>query len=282
MNDTVNDTLTAAQGMPVLDTTGQTTTYDSYIGASVLTGLQHTMSEDPGEMAFLVTTQIMELWFRVIGHEWRAARDALREDRLPEALDALRRSLLQHQALNDSWRPIAALTPTQFNAFRAFFGTASGFQSPSYRHLEFLLGEKSASLLVPFRSTPDAHAELEAALGEPGLYDETLHYLYRQGMPVPEHVLERDVTQPYAADAKIDAVWGQIYAGDPDSPLALLAETLTDVAELVIRWRQDHLLATRRAMGSKTGSAGSSGVAWLEKRTVRPVFPELWSARSHV
>ena len=60
------------------------------------------------------------------------------------------------------------------------------------------------------------------------------------------------------------------------------ARLLTDVAELVWRWRNDHLVATRRAMGSKPGTGGSAGVAWLEKRATKNVFPELWTARSHV
>jgi tryptophan 2,3-dioxygenase len=50
----------------------------------------------------------------------------------------------------------------------------------------------------------------------------------------------------------------------------------------VWRWRNDHLVATRRAMGAKAGTGGSAGVAWLEKRAQKNVFPELWTARSHV
>lgn len=38
----------------------------------------------------------------------------------------------------------------------------------------------------------------------------------------------------------------------------------------------------RRAMGAKVGTGGSAGVAWLEKRASKNVFPELWTARSHV
>ncbi|CAM5717456.1 tryptophan 2,3-dioxygenase family protein [Streptomyces hirsutus] len=64
--------------------------------------------------------------------------------------------------------------------------------------------------------------------------------------------------------------------------VARLGEALTDVAELVWRWRNDHLVATRRAMGAKAGTGGSAGVAWLEKRARNNVFPELWTARSYV
>ena len=34
-------------------------------------------SDDPAEMAFLITTQVMELWFTLLVHEWRTARDEL-------------------------------------------------------------------------------------------------------------------------------------------------------------------------------------------------------------
>lgn len=77
-------------------------------------------------------------------------------------------------------------------------------------------------------------------------------------------------------------MWTDLYCGDPADELARLGETLTDVAELVWRWRSDHLLATRRAMGAKAGTGGSAGVPWLEKRAQKSVFPELWTARSHV
>lgn len=135
---------------PHLDFQG-TTPYEDYVQADVLTHLQHTRSDDPGEMVFLVTTQVMELWFTVIVHEWETAARALREDRVPVAIDALKRSVRELDALNASWRPLGQLTPAQFNSYRAALGEGSGFQSAMYRRMEFLLGEKSASMLVPHR-----------------------------------------------------------------------------------------------------------------------------------
>ncbi|MFI9626953.1 tryptophan 2,3-dioxygenase family protein [Streptomyces sp. NPDC052042] len=267
---------------PHLDFEG-TTPYEDYVQADVLTHLQHPLSDDPGEMVFLVTTQVMELWFTVIVHEWETAAHALREDRLTVARDALKRSVRELEALNASWTPLAQLTPAQFNSYRGALGEGSGFQSAMYRRMEFLLGEKSASMLVPHRGAPRVHAELEKALSEPGLYDETLALLARHGHPVPRSVLERDLTQRYEPSSEVEAVWAEIYANpDQNDELVRLGEALTDVAELVWRWRNDHLVATRRAMGSKTGTGGSAGVAWLEKRAMKNVFPELWSARSHV
>ncbi|GII54431.1 tryptophan 2,3-dioxygenase [Planotetraspora thailandica] len=259
-----------------------TTPYEDYVQADVLTHLQHPLSDDPGEMVFLVTTQVMELWFTVIVHEWETACRALREDRLPVAMDALKRSVRELEALNASWRPLSQLTPAEFNAYRSALGEGSGFQSAMYRRMEFLLGEKSSSMLVPHRGAPRIHAELEKALREPGLYDEVLHLLARRGHAVPRAVLERDLSQRYEPSAEVEAAWTEIYSGDRDSDLVRLGEALTDVGELVWRWRNDHLVATRRAMGAKAGTGGSAGVAWLERRAAKNVFPELWTARSHV
>ncbi|WP_406394003.1 tryptophan 2,3-dioxygenase family protein [Streptomyces sp. NBC_00887] len=267
---------------PHLDFAG-TTPYEDYVQADVLTHLQHLRSDDPGEMVFLVTTQVMELWFTVIVHEWETATRALREDRIPVARDALKRSLRELEALNASWKPLAGLTPAQFNSYRGSLGEGSGFQSAMYRRMEFLLGDKSASMLVPHRGAPRVHAELEKALHEPGLYDETLALLARRGHAVPQSVLDRDLSRKYEPSPVVEAIWAEIYAGpDQNDELVRLGEVLTDVGELVWRWRNDHLVATRRAMGSKTGTGGSAGVAWLEKRATKNVFPELWTARSHV
>ncbi|POX60626.1 tryptophan 2,3-dioxygenase [Streptomyces sp. Ru62] len=266
---------------PNLDFAG-TTPYEDYVKADVLTHLQHTLSDDPGEMVFLVTTQVMELWFTVIVHEWETAAQALRADDVPTALAALKRSVRELEALNASWKPLGQLTPAQFNSYRGALGEGSGFQSAMYRRLEFLLGEKSASMLVPHRGAPRVHAELEKALHEPSLYDEVLRLLARRGHAIPDAVLHRDVSRRYEPSDAVEAAWTEIYSGDQNAELARLGEALSDVAELVWRWRNDHLVATRRAMGAKAGTGGSAGVAWLEKRARKNVFPELWTARSHV
>ncbi|MEU0185388.1 tryptophan 2,3-dioxygenase family protein [Streptomyces sp. NPDC006207] len=272
------DVSQAAPEAPSLDFEG-TTPYEDYVQADVLTHLQHPRSDDPGEMVFLVTTQVMELWFTVIVHEWETASRALAADDLPTALAALKRSTYELQSLNASWEPIAHLTPAQFNAYRAALGEGSGFQSAMYRRMEFLLGEKSASMLVPHRGAPRVHDELQKALHEPSLYDEVLRLLARRGHDVPQR---DDLSQRYEADPAVERAWQAVYSGDQEDELVRLGEALTEVAELVWRWRNDHLVATRRAMGAKTGTGGSAGVSWLEKRATKNVFPELWTARSHV
>ena len=256
--------------------------YDDYVHASVLNSLQQPLTEAADEMGFLVTTQVMELWFTLIVHEWRTAREAFAKDDLDAATDALVRSRRAVGALVDSWQPIAALTPLQFNGFRAAFGQASGFQSAMYRHMEFLLGEKSATLVRAHQGDTRVHETLRDAHREPSLYDEVLAYLYRQGLPVPEHVRERDVTLPYEADPGVTEAWRHVYTGPQHHPLLALGELLTDIAERVTRWRFDHVMVVRRAMGAKPGSAGSSGVDFLRARADRLVVPELWAVRGDI
>ena len=71
----------------------ETTPYDAYVRASTLATLQKTATDEPGEYMFLVLSQIMELYFNLLAFEWRTAQRFLREDRLGEALLALRRRI---------------------------------------------------------------------------------------------------------------------------------------------------------------------------------------------
>jgi tryptophan 2,3-dioxygenase len=127
---------------PTLDFAGATP-YVRYGGIDTLLGLQETRSGHPAETGFLITTQVMELLFSLIRHEWVQTRGALDADDVPAALAALRRGTRAQDVLVESWDLLATLTPTEFNAFREYLGEASGFQSYTYRELEFLLGNKS-------------------------------------------------------------------------------------------------------------------------------------------
>src|SRR5262249_11198106 len=126
---------------------GGTTPYEDYVHAATLHALQQPVTSDPLERSFLVITQVMELYFGLLCADLTHARDRLRCDPLPAATAALRRCTAQFEALRAAWRPLARMTPREFNSFRGALGEGSGFQSGAYRHLEFLLGEKSASLL---------------------------------------------------------------------------------------------------------------------------------------
>ncbi|MBB2911438.1 tryptophan 2,3-dioxygenase [Streptosporangium becharense] len=265
----------ANEGLPTL-AFDATTPYDDYVGTEVLHQLQRPVTDVPEELSFLVTTQVMELYFGLLRSEWLLAQRQLDADDASAATQTIRRTVRHFQALNAAWASLSWLTPAQFNGFRDALGEGSGFQSALYRHVEFLLGNKSEALIRPHRRNPRAHRELVEALHRPSLYDSVLAFLARAGYPIPRAVLERDPVTEYEPDPAVEKVWAEVYAG----PLAPLAEALTDLAEQFSDWRYRHVMAVRRSMGAKPGSGGSNGLSWLERSMRRQVFPELWTART--
>ncbi|MDA8372302.1 MAG: tryptophan 2,3-dioxygenase family protein [Nocardiopsaceae bacterium] len=257
--------------------------YVDYGAIDTLLSLQRPRTAEPAETSFIIATQVMELLFTLIRQHWEAARDALDADDVPAALAGLRRAIYAQDVLVSSWDLVATLTPTEFGRFRDALGEASGFQSYTYRHLEFLLGNKSAALIGPHRAAPQVRADLERALAAPGLYDAALRLLHRRGYPVPAGQVERDWSRPYSAHPGVERAWAEVYADDrPGNTLLALAEALLDTAERVTRWRHRHLMAVKRSMGAKPGTGGSSGLEWLAKNTEQDVFPELWSLRTGI
>lgn len=257
--------------------------YSDYIGLEQLLSLQQPRTDEPTEMSFVIASQVMELLFALLKHEWTTARDLLEQDRAAEATRVLRRSVRQADVLVNSWDLLATLTPAEFGAFREALGEASGFQSHLYRQLEFMLGYKRANIIRPYAGVPNVHAELDAALHAPSLYDAALGVLHRRGLPVPAHKLTGDRTRAYEPDPAVEQAWAEVYAtGTAHQDLRDLGEVLTDISERWTRWRERHLSATLRALGNRPGTGGSSGAEWLE-RTVRVrVFPDLWTMRTSV
>ncbi|GAA0911331.1 tryptophan 2,3-dioxygenase [Nonomuraea longicatena] len=236
--------------------------YDTYVHASTLHSLQQTLSDDPGEMSFLMISQIMELYFGLVHYELRQAQRAVDADDVQGALGPLRRTELHLDGLNTAWNGLRWMTPSDFNRFREQLGDGSGFQSAMYRHLEFALGLKSDSVIRPFRRQPEVHAALERGLREPSLWDSVTALLARRG---------------FAGDGLVEA-WVRVYADD--DALRRLGEALTEVAQRFGDWRYQHLQAVRRTMGAKAGTGGSAGLVWLERSMAKTVFPELWTART--
>jgi tryptophan 2,3-dioxygenase len=101
--------------------------------------------------------------------------DCVRRDDLGPTFKMLARVSTIQQQLLQSWDVLATITPHDYSAFRNTLGKSSGFQSPQYRMLEFLIGNKNADTIKVFRSDPQVYELLERALRAPSLYDEVLH-----------------------------------------------------------------------------------------------------------
>ncbi|MDS1269137.1 tryptophan 2,3-dioxygenase family protein [Lipingzhangella sp. LS1_29] len=253
--------------------------YVQYGHIDTLHALQQPRTTHPSERDFILTTQIMELLFHTIIHRWEHARTALENDDPRTALTWLKRATHAQDVLVESWQLLADLKPTEFAQFRDHLGPASGFQSYTYRHMEFLLGNKSTAVLTTHTATPHIHHQLHQALHQPSLYDAALRLLARRGLPVPSHATQRDWSQPHQPDPQVEQAWIQVYRGHDPEALDL-AETLLDTAERHTRWRHRHLHAVKRVLGAKPGTGGSSGLHWLEQAAQQDVFTELWSLRS--
>ncbi|MEY9949018.1 tryptophan 2,3-dioxygenase [Kitasatospora sp. GAS1066B] len=258
--------------------TSGATPYERYARLDVLHTLQQPRSTVDAELSFIVTTQVMELLFDLLRHEWELAQRALRADDLPGALAALRRGANAQDVLNSSWDLLATLTPVEFSAFRPLLGEASGFQSSAYLRLEFLLGNKSDRLLAMYQGAPETHRELSDALARPGLYDDVVALLARRGFAVAPNV----GPERYTASPQLEAAWRTVYTDPAHAELVVLAEALLDTAERVTRWRQRHYASVKRSMGAKPGSGGSSGLSWLKAAADQDVFPELWTVRGEL
>lgn len=262
---------------------GGRTPYDQYVRTLEIHRLQRTLTDEEPEVAFLYISQVMELYFALIRAEFEFAIAHLKADALVRAVVALRRSTSHFEALNASWASLRWLTPMDFNRFRAELGVASGFQSWAYRHVEFLVGLKSRSLVRAYQGNPEVYEPLMQTLQAPCLYDEALAALSRAGLAIDSGRLERDFTGAVEPDESAQRAWAQIMGTRAiDDPLRMLADALADVAEAFQEWRHLHLVAVQRSLGDRAGSGGSSGLDWLGKSLARPVFVDLWSARALV
>ncbi len=213
-------------------------TYGGYLQLDRLLSAQVPLSQPPhhDEMLFIIQHQTTELWFKLLLHELRAAVRFVQADDLEPSFKILARVKHIQAQLVNQWSVLATLTPTEYGEFRHVLGPASGFQSPQYRLVEFILGNKDPRMLQVHRQSPKDHAELEAALRAPSLYDEFLRHLARRGRAIPREVLERDLSGPPPRHPGLIAVFKRIYEDPTQSWDAYeMCEKLVDVDE-TSRW----------------------------------------------
>ncbi len=259
--------------------------YTAYLALDVLLEAQKPLSDPPhhDEMLFIIQHQITELWIKLVIHEIEGASNRIRDDDLPPAVKNLARvKHIQTQMFNQ-WMVLDTLTPSEYAQFRHVCGKASGFQSPQYRLLEFLLGNKSATLLTVYEHQPVWHERLVNALNAPSVYEEFLAYLARAGMAVPKSALDRDFSTVREDDDGVVAVLKQIY-DEPRKHWANyeMCEALMDVANNFQFWRFHHMKTVERIIGHKRGTGGSSGVPFLKKALESEFFPELIRVRTEI
>ncbi len=261
----------------------QDISYGSYLSLDKLLECQKPRTGAHDEMMFMIIHQASELWMKLCIHEISAAMREVEKDNLGAVFKMLSRvSRIQGQ-LRQSWSVLSTMTPADYRGFRDGLGQSSGVQSFQYREIEFALGNKHAELIEVHRQNPQRYEHLSKVLNSPSFYDLCLQHLARKGLQIPDEILDRDWSQPYVANAMVEAAWAKIYSAVDDHwELYELAEKLVDLEYEFQMWRFSHMKTVERIIGYGKGTGGTSGVAFLQKALNLRFFPELWSVRSEL
>ena len=255
----------------------QKLTYGDYLSLDTLLDSQHPRSPDHNEMLFIIQHQTSELWMKLMLHELRAAIAHLHDDRLPPAFKMLARVTRIMEQLVSAWTVLSTMTPTEYSKVRSHLGTSSGFQSPQYREIEFLLGNKGAAHVRSHEGRQRIY--LESLLTKPSIYDEAIELLRRSGFDIAPSPTTTEGTRPF--DPAVEAAWLVVYR-DPEQHWRLyeLAEELIDLEDAFRQWRFRHVTTVERIIGFKPGTGGTGGVSYLRKMLDVVLFPELWKVRT--
>ncbi|MDG2299587.1 MAG: tryptophan 2,3-dioxygenase family protein [Planktomarina sp.] len=268
-------------GEPLVDYLGKTNPYIDYQSIDILLSLQHPRSDGYDELCFIVMGQVKEMLFKGFHFELVNVQMQIRDNNINNALEILNRAIAYAKYIADTWNVLSTISTEGFSEFRNNLGTASGQLSFMYRHVEFVLGNKSKKLATAHKNVEHVWPEIENSLKSPSLYDDVIALLQRRGYRIDQKMLKRNWAQPYEANASVEAAWLTIYKeASLDNELYNLGEKLTSLDEnfSIYRWR--HFLTVQKIIGYKPGTGGSAGVGWLENVTSHRFFPELWSIRT--
>lgn len=258
-------------------------TYARYLALDDLLACQHPQSDLDDEMLFIIIHQTKELWLKQIIRELRLAKEQIASDALVPAYKALARVSRIQAVMTLSWDVLSTMTPSDYTRFRAGLGPSSGFQSDQFRTVEYLLGLKDSSFLKFQEDRPDAQMAMQDALQTPGIWDDAIAAAARAGLPIPDAVLNRDVSQPYIASAEVEAAFLTVYRNTERYwELYQLAEKLVDLDDAMATWRHKHVLTVERIIGGKRGTGGTAGASYLQATLSKRAFPELWTLRTQL
>ncbi len=262
------------------DTPNAAVTYESYLKVDELLGLQQPRSDGPehDEVLFIVIHQVYELWFKELLHELDHVVRLLGDDEPDRAHHTLKRILTILKVLVAQLDILETMTPLEFLSFRSRLEAASGFQSGQFRQIEFILGAKHAAVVDRFPEGSRARAALQRRYGDPTIWDAFLHYLSREGYPVPASYLTRDFTGPIEAAPEVQNILLDVYRRDTKS--AEMCERLVDLDEGFAEWRYRHARMVERTIGTKPGTGGSRGAEYLRTTLGKTLFPDLWEIRA--
>jgi tryptophan 2,3-dioxygenase len=253
-------------------------TYTSYLAVDELLQLQKPLSDGPehDEMLFIIIHQTYELWFKQLIHEFAQAQRALESGDTHYALSILGRIRTIMKVCVAQVDILETMTPLQFNAFRGYLASSSGFQSAQFRKVEAILGRRDSRLAGHL--PPAVQQEIAEITSKNSIWDSFLEYLGKRGHALPSEIVNRDKSIAYSSNQQVQDVLLLVHRSDPES--AMVAERLVDIDEGIQEWRYRHVKMVERTIGHKMGTGGSSGVEYLASTLFNPVFKDLWEIRS--
>jgi tryptophan 2,3-dioxygenase len=253
-------------------------TYTSYLAVDELLKLQRPLSTGPehDEMLFIIIHQTYELWFKQLIHEFQEAQRAMESGDSHYSLAILGRIRTILKVCVTQIDILETMTPLQFNAFRSYLSSSSGFQSAQFRMVEALLGRRDEKMAGHL--PPDIQAQIKVITTKNSVWDSALAYLSKRGHAIPHDVLNRNKSESYAANPAVQTILLDVHRNDPES--AMVCERLVDIDEGLQEWRYRHVKMVERTIGHKMGTGGSSGVGYLASTLFNPTFPDLWEIRS--
>ena len=260
----------------------QRLTYGGYLRVRDLIGLQQLRS-DPAqhdETLFIIIHQVYELWFKQLLHELDTIIERLNNDETLVAHRLLRRCIEIERLLVNQVGVLETMTPTDFLAFRDHLRPASGFQSFQFREIEYVSGLKDGRFLKGYDAGGEEHGRLTARLAQPSVLDAFYELLRRRGFDMPAD--EAGAENPAAHERRVRALLRIYEDAENYYSLFLLAESLVEYDEMFAMWRLRHVKMVERMIGTRSGTGGSEGAAYLRKTVERKFFPELWEVRNHL
>ena len=253
-------------------------TYTSYLAVDDLLKLQKPLSDGPehDEMLFIIIHQTYELWFKQLIHEFTQAQRALENGDTHYSLSLLGRIRTIMKVCVAQVDILETMTPLQFNAFRRYLSSSSGFQSAQFRKVEAILGRRDNRMASHL--PPEMQDEIAEITSRNSIWDSFLEYIVKRGHALPTSISSRDKSTPYQSSVEVQDVLLKVHQNDPES--AMVAERLLDIDEGIQEWRYRHVKMVERTIGHKMGTGGSSGVEYLASTLFNPVFKDLWEIRS--
>ena len=255
-------------------------TYSTYLKLDELLDQQKPLSDEHDEMLFIVIHQVYELWFKEMLHELDYLKGLLERRDDMRAQHTLKRVLTILKVVVAQIDVLETMTPLEFLTFRERLESGSGFQSFQFRELEFLLGMRHSAALSRYPEGSPARQRLERRLAEPSLWDAFLHYLVAKGHTVPPSVLSRDRRGVVESAPELHPLLIHVYKNDPT--VRALCERLVDLDEGFQEWRYRHVKMVERTIGTRKGTGGSMGAAYLKTTLDRPFYPDLWAIRTEL